>query len=312
MGFFDKVKKFAGGKSMATVEVLTIGGKAPTDAVISVSDSVVKGTMKVTANQDCVLLGTNFSVVLRTLDDQGQWGNVTVARGDQKQKQALKAGQVITEAWTINDVDIERYLNNQSYNDMAAVVGHPKIKLVVNCTADVEGSFFDPDADVEVTLGASTAGPVTIKTTVIEGASAEDASFPVTDSVLKGTVVVSARAPCVLAATKYEIRLELNTPTGPVDLLVAQDQTPKLKSDRLSVSFGGTNITFPLKMDRGDKATQTWLVSDINLPAKLAEHGFSDASAAARDPRVKLVVKCIADVESAVDAAAGRTEVRLM
>ena len=64
------------------------------------------------------------------------------------------------------------------------------------------------------------------KTTVTEGNPADIVSFPVTDSVLKGTVEVTGRSPCVLASTRYEIRLELQIDKDPVGVLVAKDIRP--------------------------------------------------------------------------------------
>jgi len=309
MGFFDKVKKFAGGKGMANVEVLTINDKVPGEAVVAISDGTLGGTMKVTAAQDCTMLALKYEIILRTEGASG-WGDVIIASNKDAYAADLKVGESFTHSFKVDEIDIEKYLNNQSYNDMAAVVGHPKIKLVVNCIADVKGSPFDPCAEVEVKLGASKAGPVLAKTTVIEGSSANSASFPVTDSVLKGTIEVTGRSPCVLTATRYEIRLELQTEKGPVNVLVAKDQDPELKKDSLSVSFGGTNIKFPRKLGKGDEAVQTWMVSNINIPAKLREHGF-DPDTAAGDSRVKLVVLNIADLEGQADAAVARTAVQL-
>ena len=47
----------------------------------------------------------------------------------------------------------------------------------------------------------------------------------------------------------------------------------------------------------GEVITQPWMVSDIDLPRVLARNSFPDANAAASDARVRLVVKCIADVK---------------
>ncbi|HEY3450421.1 MAG TPA: hypothetical protein VGK67_28965 [Myxococcales bacterium] len=309
MGFFDKVKQFAGGKNTAHVEVLSLNDKAPAAAVFAISDDTLIGSMKVIADQTCTMLAMKYEVLLRT-ETNGQWGNVIIASNKDTFTTEMTAGQSFEHAFKVNGIDLEKYLGFQNYNDLAAVVGHPKIKLLVNCIADVKGSPFDPCAEVEVKLGPSKAGPVLAKTTVIEGNPADIASFPVGDSVLKGTVEVTGRGPCVLTATRYEIHLELQTDKGPVDVVVAKDQTPKLVKNPLSISFGGTNINFPLKMGKGDKAVQTWMVSDIDLKAKLKEHGF-DPDAAAGDSRVKLVVMNIADVEGQPDAAKARTEVRL-
>lgn len=315
MGFLDKVKHFAGGKGMANVEVVDVNGKAPGEAVVAISDDTLTANMTVVGAQKCTMLALKCEVILRT-ETNGQWGNVIIASHKMDYTSGgapglpMNVGDSFDCAFKVSGIDIERYLNNQSYNDMAAVVGHPKIKLIVNCIADVKGSPFDPCAEVEVKLGPSKAGPVLAKTTVIEGNPADRASFPVTDSVLKGTLEVTGRSPSVLTATRYEIRLELQTDKGQVDVLVAKDQDPELVKNPLSIKFGGTSIKFPLKMGKGDKAVQTWMVKDIDLSAKLKEHGF-DPGAAAGDSRVKLVVLNIADVEGQPDAAVARTEVRL-
>ncbi len=315
MGFFDKMKKFVGGKNTATVEVTAINGMAPTSATINISDGTVRGSMSVTAQQDCTMLAMKYDVILRTQNAEGQWSDISVGSNKDVAKQVMATGQVFTKDWIINGVDVETYLRNQSHDDMTAVLGNPKIKLVVLCTADVEGSPFDPNAEAEVRIGPSSAGPCAIETTVIEGRPASIASFPVTDSVFKGTVVVTAKSSCMLVATRYELCLELQTPNGPVDVVVAKAQHPEIKSNEggfmnMSVSFGGTNITFPHRMARGDKATQTWMVHDVDIATKLAAHGFADPHAAVGDPNVKLVVKSYADVEVG-GVSTGRTAVKM-
>ena len=79
---------------------------------------------------------------------------------------------------------------------------------------------------------------------------------------MQGSVVVTAKAACELTATRYELWLKMATKNGPVEALCAKNQNPELKVEgagwaNMSVSFGGTNITFPNKMGKGDKATQT-------------------------------------------------------
>lgn len=315
MGLFDKVKKFAGGKSTANVEIVSINGSSPAEATIKIGESSVRGRMSVTALQDCTMLAMKYEVVLRTQDAQGQWGNITVGSNKNVSKRNMKTGEILQQDWVINGVDIETYLRNQSYEDMSAVPTHPKVKLLVRCTADVEGSPFDPDAEVEVKIGPFIGAPCKIETTVIEGKPTSISSFPVTDSVCKGTVVVTGREPCVLTATRYELWLELSTPNGPVDVLVGKDQNPEIKSNEggilgIRVSFGGTNISFPSRLSKGEKATQTWSIGDIDLPGKLAAHGYPDARAATTNPGVKFVVRSFADVEGG-GVSASRAEIKL-
>jgi hypothetical protein len=313
MGFFDKVKKFAGGKNTAKVEILAINDDPLEDAMVAISDAVTTGKMRVSALQDCTMIAMKADVILRTENDQGQWGDITVASQKVPERRAMKAGEVFEHNFKVTGVDLETYLRNQGYDDMNAVPTDYKVKFVVRCVADVEGSPFDPEAEAEVLVGHSTAGPCKVETTVVEGQPAAVASFTVTDPVCKGTVVVTAKAPCTLLSTRYELWLEMNTPQGPSEVLVAKEQHPEIKREGLAglrVSFGGTNITFPHRMNPGDKATQTWLISDVDNAAKLAAGGFPNPRDAVGNDNVKFVIKAFADVDSGA-VSEGRTQVRL-
>ena len=147
MGIFDKIKKFASGSSTATVAITSINGVAPGAAVIAISDTTARGSMTVTAQQDCTMLAMKYEVLLRTQNAEGAWSNITVGSSKTVKTQQLKVGDVITHDWQITGIDIDTYLRNQSYTDMAAVPTHPKVKLLVRCISDVEGSPFDPEAE---------------------------------------------------------------------------------------------------------------------------------------------------------------------
>ncbi len=298
MGLFDKIKKFAGGAKTAQVEVTEVEGVSPGQAKIKLSDTSVSGKMRVTIQEDCVMLASKAEVVLRTREGEDEeWTDVVVSFGKAvKEERACKAGEVIEYAWTVGELEIARYLRNQEWEDPNDAVGDSDVKLIVRCIADVKGSPFDPQGEAEVALAEQASMGVDI--TVIEGRPADSSHFPVGDSVLKGTVVVTANEDAVLAATKYEIRLRLNGQ----DVLVAQDQDPELEPNPLSVSFGGTYIKFPLQMKPGKQATQTWMVSDIDLKAALSSNGF-DPETAMSDERVQLIVRCLADAEGAPNVA---------
>lgn len=304
MGFLDKIKKFAGGKNMATVEVTAIAGTAPGQARITISDPVIHGSMKTIAQEDCTLLATAYEVILRTQDGEGEWGNVIIASGKDKETRELKAGDEVETDFSVEDVDIAQYLRHQDWTPNDAV-GHEAVKLIVNCIADVKGSPFDPCGEVEVALAPQAAMSVAI--TNIEGDAPEASVFPVTDSVLKGTVVVTAHEDAVLAATKYEILLRIDGK----EVVVANEQDPELEPNPFSVSFGGTYIDFPLQMKPGKRATHTWMVSDIDLAEALAQNGFADPVAAAHDDRVALVVRCLADMDGQSNVAMSETRVSL-
>jgi len=313
MGIFDKIKKFATGSSTANVVITSINGGEPGNATIAISDTSVRGHMRVTAQQDCTMLAMKYDVMLKTQSDDGHWTAISVGSGKTVERRDLKTGDVIEHDWVLNGIDVETYLRNQSFTDFEAVRSNPKVKLLMRCTSDVEGSPFDPEAEVEVKMGANAAGPCKIETTVVEGKPASIASFPVTDSVCKGTVVVTAKSGCVLTATRYELWLEMSTANGPVEALCAKDQDPEIKQEGLaglSVSFGGTNITFPHAMTQGEKATQTWSIRSVDLASVLAKNGFTNPRDAVDNPAVKFVVRTFADTESGA-VSQGRTEVKL-
>lgn len=304
MGLFDKIKKFAGGKNMATVEVTGISGVIPGQAQIKVSDGSIHGSMTTVAQEDCTLIATAYEIILRTKDEEGEWSDDFVAFGKDKETRDLAAGEQVSTNFIVSDVEIAKHLRNRDWNPNDAV-GNDSIKLIVKCIADVKGSPFDPSGEAEVALAPQAA--MSVEITNIEGDAPDVSSFPVTDSVLKGTVVVTANEEAVLAATKYEILLRIDGK----EVIVANEQDPELEPDALSVSFGGTYIDFPLQMKCGKKATHTWMVSDIDLAKALAQNGFADPSEAAHDDRVALVVRCLADIDGQANVAMSETHVSL-
>ncbi|MEM7153734.1 MAG: hypothetical protein AAF799_12880 [Myxococcota bacterium] len=142
-------------------------------------------------------------------------------------------------------------------------------------------------------LGGKGMADVTI--TVIERQPAESATFPVTDSVLKGTMVIDVKKDCTLLATKYEIWLEVDTDdeekANRVDL-VAFDADPDPNT-----SYSDECLKMPCDLTPGQQITQPWLVCDVELAKYLAKGGISDPNAAVGNSNVRLKVKCIADVK---------------
>ena len=61
----------------------------------------------------------------------------------------------------------------------------------------------------------------------------------------------------------------------------------------------------------GKSAVNTWMVSDIDLPAAITARGLGDASEAVANEQVELFVRCIADLDGAPDAAWTETRVIL-
>jgi hypothetical protein len=163
MGFFDKAKQFIGGKNMASVEITVIERQPAASASFPIGDSVLKGTMVITAQQPCTLLATKYEVWLYIKSETGDTPYLVRAEKDPdpntsysdsclKMPCDLTVGQVITQPWMVSDVDIPKILRGNGFPDVNAAADDPRVRLVVKCIADVKGSPFDPSAEVNVRL----------------------------------------------------------------------------------------------------------------------------------------------------------------
>ena len=151
-------------------------------------------------------------------------------------------------------------------------------------------------------------GMADVLITVIEGQAADGATFPVTDSVLKGTMVITAKQACTLLATKYELSLRIPNETGSdIDHYVTSEKDPDPNT-----SYDDSCLKLPCDMTPGQVIEQPWMISDVDLPKALKDNGFADANAATQDPKVKLVVKCIADVKGSPFDPSAETIVRML
>jgi hypothetical protein len=138
-------------------------------------------------------------------------------------------------------------------------------------------------------------GMATVTIPVIERQPSETATFPVKDTVLKGMMTIEAQKDCTLLACKYEIWLYIKGDVGEstgTPHLVAQAQDPDPNT-----SYSDDMLKFPHDMKAGETVEQPWLVTDVDLPKVLEKAGYVDPMDATGDPRVQLVVKCIADVK---------------
>ncbi|MEM6992179.1 MAG: hypothetical protein AAF721_16835 [Myxococcota bacterium] len=165
MGFFDKAKKFLGGKGMADVTITVIERQPADQATFPVTDSVLKGTMVIDVKENCTLLATKYEVWLETEDDESGSLDLVASEEDPdphtsysddclKMPCDLTPGQRIEQPWMVSDVDLAKYLRKGGIADPNGAVGNAKVKLKVKCIADVKGSPFDPSAEVEVRLVA--------------------------------------------------------------------------------------------------------------------------------------------------------------
>ncbi|MCB9567885.1 MAG: hypothetical protein H6710_11865 [Myxococcales bacterium] len=152
-------------------------------------------------------------------------------------------------------------------------------------------------------------GMANVTITVIERQPAASATFPITDSVLKGTMVIDVQKDCTLLATKYEVWLYLKKGDEEIEspFLVVMEQDPDPNT-----SYSDECLKMPCDLKAGQQITQPWMVMDVDIPGILAKNGFSDPEAAASDPRVRLEVKCIADVKGSPFDPSATVPVRLV
>jgi hypothetical protein len=153
-------------------------------------------------------------------------------------------------------------------------------------------------------------GMAKVTISVIESQPAENATFAVTDSVLKGTMMIEALQPCVLLATKYEVWLYISD--DPAD----ETGSPNLVATALdpdpNTSYTNPPFEFPLEMAVGKTVEQSWLISDVDLAKVLVKNGYSEPHEAIGDKRVRLVVKCIADVKGSPFDPSAEVEIQLV
>lgn len=166
MGFLDKVKKFAGGKGMATVTIPVIERQPSETATFPVGDSVLKGTMVIEAQQACTLLALKYEIWLYIKANESEsigspnlvvterYPDPSVSYSDDfiKMPCEMTPSQVITHPWMVSDVDLPAILAKNGFADPGDAIGNARVQLVVKCIADVKGSPFDPSAEVNVTL----------------------------------------------------------------------------------------------------------------------------------------------------------------
>ncbi len=164
MGFLSKAKGFFGGQSMLKVEFTRLERQDPAAARFPVTDSVLKGNIRVTAEQDCVVLKHVYRILLKITPPDSDIDSEAFVCEDAHDKTTdimganiswpyeLKAGESKEDGFLLHDVDLAATLAKYGYPDPNMAVNNPAVKLVVVAIADVKGSPFDPKAELVVTM----------------------------------------------------------------------------------------------------------------------------------------------------------------
>lgn len=157
MGFFDKVKQFAGGASMVEIEFTSIERQPPGSASMPIGDSVIKGQYRITANKDCTVLRHLAELRTRCGEKDATLGtcrgecvydeNNQVIGAPYQFPYELKAGETMEAGFLVHDLDIPKY-----YAAYGVAPKDPSVEVFVKVIVDVKGSPFDPSAEIVVKM----------------------------------------------------------------------------------------------------------------------------------------------------------------
>jgi hypothetical protein len=163
MGFFDKAKHFMGGHGVK-VEIVKIERQTPSEARMSMTDTVVKGTCRIVTEKDCNVLAHKFEFVLKHKNKEGieqeqvlasdQHDHSTdIIGGDIKWPYDLAAGTPIEDGFlVIMQENIPTVVRNLGYTNPVDAINTGAVKFFLRATADVKGSPFDPKGEAELKI----------------------------------------------------------------------------------------------------------------------------------------------------------------
>lgn len=151
MGFFDKVKHFAGGHGVKVVHTI-IEKQDPAVVSLPVGDTVVKGKFKVQSQNACEVLSMKASFVMELVHPDGREESVVLgedvfpapncSRSDEmlKYPHSMAAGAEVEDFFIISmNKDISTALKEKG-------IALEKARFFVKTMVDVKGSPFDPEA----------------------------------------------------------------------------------------------------------------------------------------------------------------------
>ncbi|MFH1810030.1 MAG: hypothetical protein ABIJ09_14890 [Pseudomonadota bacterium] len=163
MGFFDKVKHFAGGHGVKA-RITEIERQDPGSVQFPLTDSVMKFNITVEGEKEATVLAHDFEVWIERTT-QGSERIVQVASdrhdastdiigADIKWPYALAPGRPITDGCCIGDVDLAAALKKMDVSDPTQALNSPDYRFFVKFVADVKGSPMDAEATADFTVTA--------------------------------------------------------------------------------------------------------------------------------------------------------------
>ena len=162
MGFFDKAKNFLGGHGVK-VEITRIERQVPSEARMPMTDTVVKGTARITTEKDCTVLAHKFEFVAKYKKDDIEQelvlatdkhdSSTDIIGGDIKWPYELAAGKVVEDPFMVMmDDNIPTQIRNLGLGNPVELIQSGQVKFYLRCIADVKGSPFDPKGEALLTI----------------------------------------------------------------------------------------------------------------------------------------------------------------
>ncbi|MFN7145701.1 MAG: hypothetical protein ACK4YP_18135 [Myxococcota bacterium] len=163
MGFFDKVRDFAGGHGVKAT-FTRVERQDPASARFPVTDSVVKANVEVTGDKEQVVLAHVYEVyaeckaegklrLIKVAEDRHD-ASTKIIGGEVTWPYTLAPGQVVRDGCCIIRVDLAKAFREMGVNDPAEAVGNKDYRVFLRFTADVKGSPMDARVEADLILTA--------------------------------------------------------------------------------------------------------------------------------------------------------------
>lgn len=133
----------------------------------------------------------------------------------------------------------------------------------------------------------------TVELTRIERQDPASASMPLTDTVIKGNMVIKAEQDCNVLEHRFEFSAVYEDDDG-------VEQTHTLGSDAhdSDTDIIGGDLNWPYDLAAGSEAKDSFLIHmEKDVPTQLRKLGFSDPEEAVRSGKVTFRLRVIADVK---------------
>ncbi len=132
-----------------------------------------------------------------------------------------------------------------------------------------------------------------------------EVTFPITDSVMKANIQINSAGPGKILSTTLKFMVMHQTETeGQKRVVFGEDSNT-------SGTFAD-EIPFPHEMSGGDSIKDGFIITGVDIPAKLEKLGFPDFNAAINDPSLEFYLLAEVDVEGSPFDPEAKKHIKLL